>query len=519
MRLYRTANRTYAGATSEALEHHLVAEFLAVHDMFKRELAKMAQFVEELLGVQESTPADEVAKRIQALAQSMYQYTSVLHSHHHGETDYIFPGLETEGLDSEIVARLNSEHDDLAVLMDKVDATLSARESLVNSELDRDLHRLAGLLHAHLDFEETHVCPLLARFANWQAVQRAGMAQSAFGSVADEEEQMNAATARTAPVITEPVITETISRGTGFVAGISILPDAMDPAQAFRLATLADEAGYDLLAVQDHPYNPQFLDTWTLLTALAMYTQRIALATDVANLGLRPPAMLLKAASTLQLLTGGRVILGVGGGASDRSVAGFGGLQVTSVRELGDAFEEALKLFHELADSSGAPTSFAGSHHRLYNAQFGPSLRIHTPIWTGALKPRGLRLTGTYADGWFIPLNSYVSAQELPALQRTVDEAATAAQRDPRAIRRVWNLAGVITPNGEAGRTMRGSMRGSIRGPVKYWIDEVGSYINELGIDGMVFWPAQDVEQQADLFAEQVLPALRAEFARKMATS
>jgi len=85
-----------------------------------------------------------------------------------------------------------------------------------------------------------------------------------------------------------------------------------DPSRPLQLAALADELGLDYVGVQDHPYQPRFHDTWTLLTAIAMRTQRISVFPDVVSLPLRPPAMLAKAAASLDLLSGGRLELGLG---------------------------------------------------------------------------------------------------------------------------------------------------------------------------------------------------------------
>ena len=95
--------------------------------------------------------------------------------------------------------------------------------------------------------------------------------------------------------------------------GIFLTPEATD--RPLRLAALADELGYDIVGVQDHPYQRRFFDTWTLLTAIAMRTERITVFPDVANLPLRPPAMLAKAAASLDRLTGGRG--GLAGSAAD----------------------------------------------------------------------------------------------------------------------------------------------------------------------------------------------------------
>src|SRR5512147_1478669 len=96
--------------------------------------------------------------------------------------------------------------------------------------------------------------------------------------------------------------------------GIFLDPTAGDPREPFRLAKIADRRGLDLLTIQDHPYQGRFYETWTLLTALAMATEHIHVSPNVANLPLRLPAVLAKQAATLDILTGGRVELGIGAG-------------------------------------------------------------------------------------------------------------------------------------------------------------------------------------------------------------
>src|SRR5438132_14179503 len=105
--------------------------------------------------------------------------------------------------------------------------------------------------------------------------------------------------------------------------GVFVTPEATE--RALQMAALADELGYEVVGVQDHPYQRRFFDTWTLLTAIAMRTERITVFPDVANLPLRPPAVLAKAAASPDLLSGGRLELGLGAGGFWVTVKAYGG--------------------------------------------------------------------------------------------------------------------------------------------------------------------------------------------------
>src|SRR5438876_9266332 len=112
-------------------------------------------------------------------------------------------------------------------------------------------------------------------------------------------------------------------------------------------AVLADELGFDLLGVQDHPYQRRFYDTWTLLTAIAMRTERITVFPDVANVPLRPPAMLAKAAATLDILSGGRLELGLGAGGFWDAIKAYNG-PVRTPAESVSALAEAIQVIRLL---------------------------------------------------------------------------------------------------------------------------------------------------------------------------
>lgn len=104
----------------------------------------------------------------------------------------------------------------------------------------------------------------------------------------------------------------------------------------------ADETGLELVGIQDHPYAPAFLDTIALIGVLLGESRRVRLFPNVANLPLRPPAVLAKAAASLDLLSGGRFELGLGGGGRPAAAA-MGGAQ-RSPGETVEAVREAVDV-------------------------------------------------------------------------------------------------------------------------------------------------------------------------------
>src|SRR5215475_3463363 len=89
--------------------------------------------------------------------------------------------------------------------------------------------------------------------------------------------------------------------------GTFITPLNRAPEQVVALAKRSEELGYDLVTFQDHPYQPAFLDTWTLLSWVAAQTERVHLAANVLNVPLRSPAVLAGSAASLDLLSAGRL--------------------------------------------------------------------------------------------------------------------------------------------------------------------------------------------------------------------
>lgn len=278
--------------------------------------------------------------------------------------------------------------------------------------------------------------------------------------------------------------------------GCFLTPSAQQADTVVHLARFADQVGLNLVGIQDHPYQPQFLDTWTLLSALSRETEQIRLVPDVINLPLRPPAVLARAAASLDILSGGRVELGLGSGAFFDAVVSMGG-ERRSPGEAIDALEEAIEVIRALW-TPGRAVTFEGRHYRLLAARPGPIPPHPIGIWLGAYKPRMLRLTGRLADGW-IPSLGYAKPQELGEMTRTIDDAAVEAGRDPGAIRRAYNINGQFLP----------SERGYLQGPPRLWIEQLTELVLEQGMSIFVLGPGQDAEGDLRRFAEEVAPGVR----------
>src|SRR2546421_12936195 len=107
--------------------------------------------------------------------------------------------------------------------------------------------------------------------------------------------------------------------------GISILPAADELEHSRAMVRAAEAGGLDLVGIQDPPYQRRFVDTFALIGTLLTETERLRFFSDVANLPLRPPALLAKQAATLDLLSGGRFLPGLGVGAVCALVGTTGG--------------------------------------------------------------------------------------------------------------------------------------------------------------------------------------------------
>jgi alkanesulfonate monooxygenase SsuD/methylene tetrahydromethanopterin reductase-like flavin-dependent oxidoreductase (luciferase family) len=280
--------------------------------------------------------------------------------------------------------------------------------------------------------------------------------------------------------------------------GSFLTPAADRPDRVVALAQLSERAGLDLVTFQDHPYQPAFLDTWTLLSYVAAATSRVRLSANVLNLPLRQPVVIARSAASLDLLSGGRVELGLGAGAFWDAIEASGGRRLTAGQGV-DALEEAVRIIREIwaADQRGG-VRVEGEHYRVVGAKRGPAPAHDIGIWIGAYKPRMLRLTGRVADGW-LPSLSYLpnGPADLTELNAHIDEGAALAGRDPGSIRRLLNIAGRFAP----------SHGGLLDGPAEQWAEELAGMTLEHGISGFVLMT--DDPDTIHRFGEEVAPAVR----------
>lgn len=205
-----------------------------------------------------------------------------------------------------------------------------------------------------------------------------------------------------------------------------------------KMARRAEEIGFDSLWVPDHVlFRPPDAarstgtwECWTLLAALAASTTRIKLAPHVTCISLRNPALLAKMADTVDEISGGRLILGLGAGWNEPEYRAFG----YPFDHLYSRFEEAIHIIHSLLRRG--EVDFVGRFHEARECELRPRgpRPNGPPIMIGATRKKMLHLTARYADLWNPPWTK--SADELLTLQTRVDAACQEVGRDPLTLGR-----------------------------------------------------------------------------------
>jgi alkanesulfonate monooxygenase SsuD/methylene tetrahydromethanopterin reductase-like flavin-dependent oxidoreductase (luciferase family) len=288
-----------------------------------------------------------------------------------------------------------------------------------------------------------------------------------------------------------------VTYGHPLLFGSFLTPGAASPDTTVALAQLCEQVGYDLVTFQDHPYQPAFLDTWTLLSYVAARTETVRLAPNVLNLPLRQPAVVARSAASLDLLSGGRFELGIGAGAFWDAIEAMGGRRLAAGQSVA-ALEEAIAIIRAVWDDRArGGVRVRGEHYQVVGAKRGPAPAHEIGVWIGAYQPRMLRLIGRVADGW-LPSLSYLGAPErLAELNTIIDDSAAAAGRSGHQIRRLLNVSGEFTRDSG----------GLLHGPPEQWVDELSELATRYGISAFIL--GSDNPRTLQIFGEEVAPAVR----------
>jgi F420-dependent oxidoreductase-like protein len=202
---------------------------------------------------------------------------------------------------------------------------------------------------------------------------------------------------------------------------------------------VADEAGFDHCWCMDHlaslgPHDDgAIFEAWTLLAGMAVATSRTRIGCMVTGNTYRHPAVLAKAAVTVDHLSGGRLEFGLGAGWAENEHTMLG-LPFGTKADRADWLEEACQVIRSLWTQPR--TSFAGQHYQLTGAVAEPKpvQQPYPPIWIGGYgRQRTLRITARYADVWNAPGGS---PEEVAELSAVLDKRCAEIGRDPAQIRR-----------------------------------------------------------------------------------
>ncbi|MDP9341560.1 MAG: LLM class flavin-dependent oxidoreductase [Actinomycetota bacterium] len=286
----------------------------------------------------------------------------------------------------------------------------------------------------------------------------------------------------------------------GLLFGVSINQSAAPDADPVAEARRAEDLGFDFVSVTDHLHGTRPThETWTLLTWIAASTARVGLVTDVLGLPYRAPSVMAKMAASLDLLSGGRLTLGLGAGGSDEEFLGYG-LPLRSPGEKIEALAEAIEILRGMWTTPSS--TFQGKHFRTEGAELEPKPDRPILIWLGTYGNRALELTGRAADGW-IPSYPFAPPDVVPQKMERIRRAAEAAGRDPTALTYAYNVGVRVdeqaTPR--PGRMVSG-------GPDR--VAEALAGFARIGFTAFNLWPVGDTAEQQERLAREVVPIVRA---------
>lgn len=308
---------------------------------------------------------------------------------------------------------------------------------------------------------------------------------------------------------------------TGVEVGIFLPQVGYTYEQLLERAGWIEELGFQSLWLMDHLYSPGLpgvpsFEAWTLATALLSRTSRIRVGHLVLCNSFRHPALLAKMATTLDHISGGRVVLGLGSGSyepeHDEAGIAWEPFPVRTAR-LGEALEVITRMFRS------ERTTFEGEHyavHELANVP-APVQQPRPPILVGGSGDRTLELVARYADYWNCP--TYALADLDDAVGR-LRAACGRVGRDPETIRMSLEAVMALAPSegdvpdvvAQAERRFGGPgfglHEGGLLGTAETIVDRLRQQV-DVGFRHFVFFLSDRVQRPTlELLAEKVIPAV-----------
>jgi alkanesulfonate monooxygenase SsuD/methylene tetrahydromethanopterin reductase-like flavin-dependent oxidoreductase (luciferase family) len=281
--------------------------------------------------------------------------------------------------------------------------------------------------------------------------------------------------------------------------GLNIFPTTDLGADPLAQAHTAESLGFDFVSIPDHPGSASpCYETWTLLTWIAATTSRLGIIPRVLGAPFRQPALMAKAAESLDRLSAGRLVLGLGAGSNDVELHSLGlspEIPGGKLRGLKEAIDIIYGMWRE------SRFTYDGSVYRTDGASLEPKPVRQIPVWIGTHGVRGLAVTGRLADGW-IPSLAYAPGASLVEMRGRVVEAAISAGRDPAAITCALSVRIALLPRAEQAADM-------LIGPPGQIIDLLSRYV-DLGFSTFSIIPiGDDLAEQVERIAAEVIPAFR----------
>ncbi len=290
-----------------------------------------------------------------------------------------------------------------------------------------------------------------------------------------------------------------------------------------QYASAVEDMGFDSVWVPEGLVNetPE-MDIIMSMSGFIHKTKKITVGTCVLLLPLRNPAILAKEVATLDFLSGGRVVLGIGvGGSLDSNPASFE-VSGVSLRERGARCDENLEIMTKLWSSTAV--SHKGRFYQFNNMKMEPTpvQKPHPPIWAGGVVDAVLRRTARYCDG-FLPLS--VNSQEYVKLWDSIERYGEQYGRDTSKITKAmlmfYNLADSREEGRRMGEDVLNKRRGfdvTLPGDGRYAFGTVQDCVQALenfvkiGVSYFVFCPIapmQEVMDQVERLGTEILPHFR----------